>query len=464
MARPHKPARAIREYFLLSEARATSRRLSEAQREAVARQLGLARQRSDAADALWTLGHTAEGLRLAAESLERTVAAADQMGAALGPAQSTGEPANEATPAAALPPQEEAAEAAASAGAEPPAEAGSAGSVDGQGQPDPASAAAAASPDAATPDAATPDAATPDAATPDAATPDAPSADAATAEAAPPDAPSTDAADAAAAEAATADTPSADAATADAATVNPAPAPSGTSGVWRDTLTSRGLSASKVQKLATLLASLERDTLPALDADVGSDHGALFRDVIAARRAAERALVPASMTMGQLMRAQTGRWLGAITLLALLAGGIFLLVRTPRSETATASDTYDNSRPDFQASHAIDDDEATEWILPNRVGGWVDVRLSPPRDLSTVRLRNGNNRLMMDRAVKDYTLELYSDDEEVFSQGGQFSGIVRDPGWSDFEVNATQVDRIRVVVRTWHGDGACLAEIDWDEE
>jgi len=59
----------IIEYFLLRDARAEALRTPDAARVAVSRALSLGRQKGEAADALWSNGHAAEGLRLAVDAL-----------------------------------------------------------------------------------------------------------------------------------------------------------------------------------------------------------------------------------------------------------------------------------------------------------------------------------------------------------------------------------------------------------
>jgi hypothetical protein len=71
----------IAEYFLLREASAAAARMSEAKRRVLIRDLTIARQKGQAATALWSNGHTAEGLRLAIDALEATLAAASHAAA-----------------------------------------------------------------------------------------------------------------------------------------------------------------------------------------------------------------------------------------------------------------------------------------------------------------------------------------------------------------------------------------------
>ena len=59
----------IIEYFLLRDARAEALKTPDAARVAIGRALSLGRQKGEAADALWSNGHAAEGLRLAVDAL-----------------------------------------------------------------------------------------------------------------------------------------------------------------------------------------------------------------------------------------------------------------------------------------------------------------------------------------------------------------------------------------------------------
>lgn len=66
-----------RDFFFLRQAAAEAQRRPAARREAIGQALTLGRQRAEAAEALWSNGHAAEGLRLAVDALERTLEAAE---------------------------------------------------------------------------------------------------------------------------------------------------------------------------------------------------------------------------------------------------------------------------------------------------------------------------------------------------------------------------------------------------
>ncbi|MBX3272184.1 MAG: hypothetical protein KF729_18100 [Sandaracinaceae bacterium] len=83
----------LKEYFLLSGAQAAAKRVPEDARARIARTLGVARRRAEAAERLWANGHTAEGLRLAVEAYgltrEALPAFADASGARKEPGEGT---------------------------------------------------------------------------------------------------------------------------------------------------------------------------------------------------------------------------------------------------------------------------------------------------------------------------------------------------------------------------------------
>jgi len=62
----------LKEYFLLSNAQAAAKLVPEGARKAIATLLGVARRRAEAAERLWSNGHTAEGLRLAVDAFGAT--------------------------------------------------------------------------------------------------------------------------------------------------------------------------------------------------------------------------------------------------------------------------------------------------------------------------------------------------------------------------------------------------------
>lgn len=450
MSTTSTPTGGIKEYFLLADARATAKRIPEDARTGLARKLGIGRQRAEAADALWSNGHTAEGLRLAAEAFEATLEAVPEFAEATGMEVARDAQVEPLTPEARAPEakddaaEAEATEAAVEAGAEEKAER-EAAEADADAEVGEAEEKAAeAEEEAAEADAAAEAAADEDA---DEAVQAAAERKAAEADAA---------AEAAADEAAEpAPEPVEDRAPAPRAS---RPSMSGTH-AWMAVLRARGLSKGKLDDVIEADNALRATDLPSLDDEVTAAHGELFQRLVGTRRHVERAIAPAAMTPGQINWTQFSRIGFAALLIAAVATGLYFLVRTPEGIEARASARHG---PDFPPEKVIDDDPATEWLLPDRSAGWIEVSISPPTHVGTLRLLNSHNRQYNDRATREYSVELYVDGEPARTIEGSWDEFQNRPEWTEHEVGLDEVERIRFNAESWHRTGAGLAEIDWE--
>ncbi|HJL16594.1 MAG TPA: hypothetical protein RMH99_13105 [Sandaracinaceae bacterium LLY-WYZ-13_1] len=425
MSTTSTPGGGIKEYFLLADARATAKRIPEDARAGLARKLGIGRQRAEAADALWSNGHTAEGLRLAAEAFETTLEALPELADASGlevaaverqaPTEAGATPADEADERAE---DEGAAAAEAKADDEPEAKADDEPEAEADDEPE---AEADDEPEAEADD------------EPEAKADDEPEAKAA--------GDRDDAGDAPAG--------------AGRARVSRPAAESG----WAGVLRARGLSSGKIEDVAEAEEALRRTDLPALDDEVSAKHGELFQQLIGARRQVDKVVGPATMTPAQLTWTQLSR-IGFALLLLLVAGvGAYFLLRTPEGIEARASGRWS---ADFPPEHVIDDDPATEWLMPDRSRGWVEVEISPPTHVGQLRLLNSHNRHYNDRATREYSVEIWADGEQVRTIEGSWDQVDPHPEWTEHEVGVDEVERIRFNVRSWHRNGGGLAELDWE--
>lgn len=405
----NSPFDGLVEFFTLARASAQLGRLGEPGRKQVAGVLALGRQRAEAAETLWSNGHTAEAVRLAFAALDATLDAATTFADAL-----KLEDAPAAKPAAAPAPAPAADEAKPSAA---PAEAGSGD--------------------------------------------DAPAAEKTEAEGetvADGDKP----ADEEKAEAKKEDEPPARspsdavsiaASLRDSVEVVPAPAPER----WRAALVARGVGAAKIDRVAVTLVAKRDTKLPDLDSDVSPALADLFQRVMDARYAVDSAIGSGAWTSGDMRWARVRRWLGASLAIVAVAGGSYFAFHEPEGTFASASDVWQQSAT-FSADMAIDGRNDTWWLLPDRASGWVEQRMSPGRHVDEVVLLNAANPPAHDRGTQDYRLEIYSGGSIVQSIDGHFD-------WADVptpvthEIHRDGVERVRFVVRTYHRTGGGLAEM-----
>lgn len=419
----------LREYFTMADAQATAGRLQSEDLDELRRLLRLGYQRATAGDALWSNGHTAEGLRLLLSGFDATREAAEYFAAALDvpPAEDDGD-ADHVQSGPRGPDVEPAAD----------AEAADRDSDLGEREPSDPSPPLTVSADEIKTDGADPvsgeiriDEGLDD----------------------PERSGEVSLPLAAAAAAARSSSPAADGVVEDEEPPDPE--------AWLDAMQAHGLSAGRrraVQDAAKRADALE--AIPAFDADVQPEHSDLFQAVLTARRRVAETLEPVVMTRTQRSMTRAGRFTyAAIAAAIILAAVWYFALRTPSTAEATASAAYAS---EFSPNKVVDGDVESEWLLPDRTAGYVEIALSPPRDLSEVRLRNAHNRHYNDRAARSYKVELFAGEERLTEIEGDWPRLIPRPPWTDHEVEASGVTRIRVTVDTWHGLGGGLAEIQWE--
>ena len=227
-------------------------------------------------------------------------------------------------------------------------------------------------------------------------------------------------------------------------------------------LASRGMDPEAQREMAEVVTKL-RGPLPELDEDVTPTHADTFRRAMRLRHRAHRALTPAAMTPREVKLKRVGRWATLAAAAAIAVAAAILLLRTPHEAVATASG-YFASAGEYAPDKAIDEDENTEWLLADGQTGWLEVRLSPPRNISKLRVRNGHNRHFRDRAVKEYEIELFdSDGQSAGSASGEFADFAPNGEWADVALAGRGVTRIRFKVKSFHRIGAALSELEWVE-
>lgn len=217
---------------------------------------------------------------------------------------------------------------------------------------------------------------------------------------------------------------------------------------------------SNARIAAARRALAELDPPPAVDAEVTAAHDRRYEALLRGHRALDRALAPTAMTPADVRRRRAVRWVGlAAALLAALVA-IGWAARTPRRTMAAASD-YDGRRHEHQPYFAFDGDPSTEWWLRDRRAGWVEARIDPPVDISRVTVTPGHGGDEA-RSIRDYRVELWRGNERLASEAGTVEAVHEDPAPTNHALSAERVDRVRVVVDSWHGAGGAIADVQWD--
>ncbi|MGE0786959.1 MAG: hypothetical protein AB7S26_14900 [Sandaracinaceae bacterium] len=222
-----------------------------------------------------------------------------------------------------------------------------------------------------------------------------------------------------------------------------------------------GMDADEMERAIALDRERQELVLPTLDARVTDVHVALYRRLAAASTSILRALGAVAQTPQDLSRARAWR-LGVAVLIALaivIAGVV--IYEPPSDVTAEASGTW--SPTQGLAAFAIDGRPETEWMLPDRQPGWLEIRFASPRHIAALRMLNGHNPGYNDRAIRTAHVELFAGDRSVAQLDVDWPRVEPAPEWIERYVDVDGVDRVRVEARTFHSMGTALAEIQFDE-
>jgi hypothetical protein len=216
---------------------------------------------------------------------------------------------------------------------------------------------------------------------------------------------------------------------------------------------SLGVDAKTVRRLRRTLEGLSDRSLPALDTDVSDADLEFFHQLAAVAAALNRGLTPrilqrTDIIARRLRRCIVAAGIGVTTVLVLAVAFRPLPCRV-------SGFLFE----EFRCEMAIDGVAASEWLLPDGKPGWIDVRVSPSRDIRSVRLTNGHNRTSNDRAIRAYQVEAYSGRRLLNTASGEFPALLPAPQPIEVPLVAKGVDRVRLVVSSWFGAGGALAEI-----
>jgi hypothetical protein len=230
--------------------------------------------------------------------------------------------------------------------------------------------------------------------------------------------------------------------------------------VRRAALEARGMSAEKIAAIEATLEEVRTAALPIHERDVAPWHTALWRRMAEAQHQVACAFRDAARTRRELRLASAMRIAGWALVGALALGGVWLVTRPAEGLFAEASGTWAGAEA-FSPDKAIDGRPDTWWLAPDGVEATLEVRISPPRRVERIRLRNGTNPPHYDRGTRDYILEVYAEGRKARSVTGTLGhSTAGEPEPVEHEIGLDRVERVRFIARTHYGVGAGLAELE----
>lgn len=178
----------------------------------------------------------------------------------------------------------------------------------------------------------------------------------------------------------------------------------------------------------------------------GTRYRALRRASASVRRQTARAIAaPADVTARRAVR--------VLALAVTVAAMTLALLAAPRR--ATGSTTYSD---DHRASHAIDGDPSTEWLLEDRTPGTLTIT-GLHGAIHRVRILNARNALYFDRGTKQFEIEALSGTTRVGRVTGELPSPAQTGRYVDVAIAASDVSELRVRVIDYHGLGGGIAEV-----
>lgn len=219
----------------------------------------------------------------------------------------------------------------------------------------------------------------------------------------------------------------------------------------------RGGIAVQDETMTAMRAVLEAtEALPGLDAEVTDAHVEQFRRLVELQGALDTAVLPVAYDDTERRRVRTSRIAGMAGLaLAVIAFTVWQ-IRKPVSLKVEASTSW-GAR--FAPANVVDGVDSTEWLLPDNIGGWIELAPAKPRPFRRLKVLNGKNSGNPDRAVLEADVEVWSAGRPVKVIPTNLGPFTLKPEWRTIELGVDgPVEKVRIVVKTWAGQGGALAE------
>lgn len=145
----------------------------------------------------------------------------------------------------------------------------------------------------------------------------------------------------------------------------------------------------------------------------------------------------------------------------LLAAGLgFWSYRSRASLQVAASASYS---PQYPADAILDgrfDKRHTEWLLPNKTAGWIDVQQPKRIALTKLRVRNAFHPPYGSYGTKRLRVEVFNGSDITATGEVTFDRHDEAHAWQELGFNVS-ADRVRIYIDSYWGQGGGLSEVQW---
>jgi hypothetical protein len=213
----------------------------------------------------------------------------------------------------------------------------------------------------------------------------------------------------------------------------------------------RDLPAVLLAEIDALLAEAQALPAPLTRNDFSRSHAAWL----------ERARLLSHRLRSELARSRHSRvrrtvWLSA-GLIVLVIAAVLGFRAWERRVYAFAPENY--FAAEYPASYAVDGQRATEWLLPDRKRGHIDLSLATRRPVHAVTIINSHNRAYMDRAIKKAIVSVFDDNRQVDRAEVTFDKVETRAAPKRVVMKGAEGTRVRILITEHHGLGGGIADV-----
>ncbi len=230
-----------------------------------------------------------------------------------------------------------------------------------------------------------------------------------------------------------------------------------------DALWIAGFSAEAL-RLATEARDLlgvasEAEALPALDSDVTPEQSERFHALQSETAALLDKQLADVVDPAAIRRMQINRIAVTAAIALSVIGAATVFLRTPHMLKAEASANWDAR---YDASKGVDGSDRSDWLLPDRTSGWLEVQILPRRKIKRLHVTNARNVPYNDRATNEFHVDVFDKGQLVKQFDGKFDGFSPDPVTRTFDIGM-KADKVRLTVKSFYVSGGGFAEVSVDD-
>lgn len=223
---------------------------------------------------------------------------------------------------------------------------------------------------------------------------------------------------------------------------------------WAEVLAELGATQDELDDIQ-IAAGGPMGTRPTWNPELRPENRRYFRH---ATRTAETILERLVPVVSPPHKIVVSRWLRVVALVGIVAAALITFISVFTAVDVRPSASF--SEVQHGPKNLIDGKTNTEWLLPNAIGGNVEVSFRP-RTLHQVAVMNARNLPYAERGTQDFRIELVRNRQLLHSSKHKFPKFDEKEAWITVPVPGLSVDTIRLVIESHHKNGGGFAELSW---